>query len=52
MEEEIDFDEDTEVELISCKSCEAEFKILLGEDLLNEDAHYCPFCGEPDIVEA
>ena len=34
-----------EEELIECRNCEARFSIV-GDDILYEDACYCPFCGE------
>ena len=41
-----DSEEELSVELLECNNCEARYSILLGEDFLHEDSHYCPFCGE------
>ena len=38
-------------ELIECLNCEARYSVLLGEDFLNDTAHYCPFCGEYIVGE-
>ena len=43
-------EEEEEEELVICLSCEAEFIVQLGEDLLNENVQWCPFCGDR-IVE-
>ena len=44
-------EEELTIELIECINCEARYSILLGEDYLHEEAHYCPFCGEYNIME-
>ena len=46
MDDIIEPEEEIDAELIECRECEARYSILLGEDYLHEDAHYCPFCGE------
>jgi hypothetical protein len=39
-------DSATTTDLIECRNCEAQYSILLGEDFLHENSHYCPFCGD------
>ncbi len=31
---------------VDCLSCEVRFSVILADDYLHEDVHYCPFCGE------
>ena len=45
----VEEDEELAAELLECNSCEARYRILLGEDYLNEYSHYCPFCGEYNV---
>jgi len=39
-------DSATTTDLIECRNCEAQYSILLGEDILHENSHDCPFCGD------
>jgi uncharacterized paraquat-inducible protein A len=44
-------EEELSVEIIECRNCEAQYSILLGEDFLHENSHYCPFCGDYNVRE-
>ena len=44
-------EEELSIEILDCKNCEAQYSILLGDDFLHENSHYCPFCGEYNVRE-
>ena len=44
-------EEELSVEILDCRNCEAQYSILLGDDFLNENSHYCPFCGDYNVRE-
>jgi uncharacterized Zn-finger protein len=43
--------EEESLEILDCRYCEAQYSILLGDDFLHENSHYCPFCGEYNVRE-
>ena len=44
-------EESIDIEMVECSVCEARYSIILGEDFLNEEISYCPFCGEYIVRE-
>jgi hypothetical protein len=45
----IDEEEFDEIDTILCNACEAEYAVVLAEDLLEVKISFCPFCCEPVI---
>ena len=44
-------EDENEVTETECRACEAIYTITIGEDLLEEPARWCPFCGEYVVPE-
>ena len=40
------YPEDDIVQNIICRNCEAEYSIMLEDNMLQVSAQYCSFCGE------
>jgi len=44
--DELDIDWD-DIDSGTCRACEAEFIVILADDLLEADHAICPLCSEP-----
>ena len=46
-----DFEPESTTPEIECRSCEAIYNIMLGDDFLDMEPRWCPFCGAVVVVK-